>query len=156
MGLTLLPVAKSSTEAIAKLQRACFPEDPWSAAAVAEILRIAGFFGLTACADSLPVGFALALDLKGECEILSLGVVLQSRRRGVGRALLAEVCAEARRRGARLVHLEVAIDNEPARALYTEFGFATAGQRRKYYRRGSNFVDALALRLVLADAPLRT
>lgn len=156
MALILAPIPKTSAIAVASLQRACFPGDPWNPAAVGEIMRIPGFFGLKACASSLLAGFALALDLKGECEILSLGVVPSMRRRGVGRALLAEICAEARRRGAFCAFLEVAIDNTPARALYEASGFKTIGCRRKYYRRGSNFVDALALRLALAENSLPT
>jgi [ribosomal protein S18]-alanine N-acetyltransferase len=156
MTLSLVPIPEASAEAVASLQRACFPEDPWDGACVGEIMRIAGCFGLTARAGRRPVGFALALDLSGECEILSLGVVPRMRRCGTGRALLAGICAEARQRGALCALLEVAADNRAARALYREFGFAAIGCRRKYYRRGGSFVDALVLRLALAGAPLPT
>jgi ribosomal protein S18 acetylase RimI-like enzyme len=45
--------------------------------------------------------------------------------RGIGRALLAEVEALARRRGFSHLSLMVTEDNAPARALYAAAGFAT-------------------------------
>jgi len=44
------------------------------------------------------------------------------------------------------IHLEVAEDNEPARALYGRFGFTPAGRRKSYYANGA---DALTLTLDL-------
>ncbi|MDQ1719074.1 MAG: [ribosomal protein S18]-alanine N-acetyltransferase, partial [Pseudonocardiales bacterium] len=55
--------------------------------------------------------------------------------------------AEARRRKAEEVLLEVRIDNEPARFLYEGEGFEVLGTRRGYYEQGR--VDALTMRLAL-------
>lgn len=52
-----------------------------------------------------------------------LGVRPESRRRGVGRALLAAVEREARAMSACKVTLEVLERNDPARRLYEEVGF---------------------------------
>ncbi len=49
------------------------------------------------------------------------------RRRGLGRAGLAALLDECRRRGVRAVHLEVARDNEAAHALYRRVGFRDHG-----------------------------
>ena len=48
------------------------------------------------------------------------------RGRGLGRAIVAALLAEARRRGATTAYLQVTADNAPALALYTRFGFTTA------------------------------
>ena len=154
MSLRLSPVPACGAEPLAALHRACFPEDPWNASAMVEILGLAGFFGRLAWQAEVPVGFALALDLKGECEILSLGTLPQHRRLGIARALLVEICREARRRHAEFAVLEVAIDNTAARALYAGFGFTQAGSRPKYYRRGNSSIDAVILRLPLAGGSL--
>ena len=98
----------------------------------------------------MPAGFAFALDLRGECEILSLGVLPERRREGLGMALLDSVCVEARRRSAECVVLEVAVDNIAALALYAARGFIPAGRRGNYYRRVGHSADALVLRLALA------
>lgn len=46
------------------------------------------------------------------------------RGQGLGRAVVAALLAEARRRGAALAYLQVTADNAPARALYRRFGFS--------------------------------
>jgi ribosomal protein S18 acetylase RimI-like enzyme len=48
------------------------------------------------------------------------------RRRGLGRAVVAALLAEARRRGASDAYLQVTEDNAPALAMYARFGFTTA------------------------------
>lgn len=138
---------------LSMLHRACFPEDPWDLAAMTDILRMPGCFGGVAWSPAEPVGFALALALGEESEILTLGVVPAKRRVGIGAALLDSVCAAARRGGARSVVLEVAADNNAARALYAGRGFVAVGRRPDYYRRRRLPIDALVLRLGLsADA----
>jgi [ribosomal protein S18]-alanine N-acetyltransferase len=134
---------------VALLHRACFPEDPWDSSAIVEILGTVGFFGRIAWENETPAGFALARDLRKECEILSLGVLPERRREGVGTALLNSVCVEARLRSAESIVLEVAVDNVAALALYTVRGFSPVGRRRNYYRRTRNSADALVLRLAL-------
>lgn len=152
----LEPVSPAAAGPLSLLHRACFPEDPWDNRAISEIMGMAGFFGRIAWEDEQPGGFALALAVGGECEILSLGVVPERRRAGTGSALLDSICGEARRRGSECVVLEVAADNVAARALYRARGFARAGCRRNYYRQAERSVDALVLRRTLAALPLST
>ena len=132
------------------LHRTCFPEEPWEPQAMAKIMAIAGFFGRIAWEDGEPVGFALALDLAGECEILALGVLPRRRRAGTGSALLTSICGEVLRRGGHSVFLEVAADNIAGRTLYTAGGFVQIGRRLNYYRRSGGVVDALVLRRAIA------
>jgi ribosomal protein S18 acetylase RimI-like enzyme len=67
---------------------------------------------------------ALRLDLGGESAgIYGLAVRPDLRGQGIGRAVLYEVCLEARRRGALRVTLEVETDNDHALGLYTSVGF---------------------------------
>jgi ribosomal-protein-alanine N-acetyltransferase len=116
------------------------------------ILSLTGCFGHVAWADETPIGFVLARDLDGECEILSLGVTPAMRRRGTGARLLRAACDDARRRGSASVVLEVATDNRAARKLYGSLGFVRVGHRPRYYRRPGGVADALILRLSLSDA----
>jgi ribosomal-protein-alanine N-acetyltransferase len=150
----LEPVSRASVGLLSALHRICFPEDPWDIRAIVEILGIPGFFGQMAWEAKTSVGFGLAVDLGEECEILSLGVVPQQRRAGIGAALLDSICFEARMRGADSVALEVAQDNAAARALYTKQGFSVVGHRRDYYCQAGRLVDALILRRPLATALL--
>lgn len=67
---------------------------------------------------------ALRLSLEGESAgVYGFAVSSGLRGQGIGRAALYEVCLEARRRGAKKVHLEVDLDNDRALGLYTSVGF---------------------------------
>jgi len=125
---------------------ASFPEDPWDTAALERILALSGGFGYLAWRGDAPAGFILARDLGGEVEILSLGVLSARRRQGIGRALLDSVVAEAERRRAGSLVLEVATENRAARLLYAACGFVQVGRRPRYYRRPDGRADALILR----------
>lgn len=146
MNPNLTPIPATSAEPLSLLHGACFPEDPWDAAAVARILALSGGFGVCAWRDETPVGFVLARDLGGEFEILSLGVLPGWRRRGIACALLRAVFAESERRGGGSVVLEVACDNNAARRLYAALGFVAVGRRPRYYSRTAGPADALILR----------
>jgi len=145
-------VSRGEAGPISQLHRACFPEDPWDSEAIEQIMRMPGFFGRIGWANNDPVGFALALVLGEEAEFVSLGVLEDHRRRGMGSALLEAMCGEARLRRADQVVLEVALDNQAARALYVGHGFTIVGHRPNYYRRAERLVDALILRLRLPTA----
>ena len=146
MTVRIGPLPAGAGKPLAVLHAACFPEEPWDADALERILALSGGFAFCAWRAGSPVAFVLVRDLGGECEILSIGVVPESRRRGIGRALLGAVLDEAERRGSDSVVLEVACDNDPARQLYAEFGFTAVGRRPLYYSRASGRADALILR----------
>jgi [ribosomal protein S18]-alanine N-acetyltransferase len=141
---------------LSMLHRACFPDEPWDPQAIAKIMALVGFFGRITWEEGKPVGFALALDLGGESEILALGVLPERRRAGTGSALLMSICEEMRSRGGHSVFLEVAADNVGARALYAVGGFVQIGRRLNYYRRPSGPVDALVLRRAITRISLST
>lgn len=105
---------------------------------------------LVIASGSPVVGFALSRVIIDECELMLLAVMPQVQRRGIGRALLDAVIANARMANADHVFLEVR-DANPAIELYTETGFIEVGRRRGYYRGsfGETF-DALTYRLVLS------
>ncbi|MDI4665119.1 ribosomal protein S18-alanine N-acetyltransferase [Xanthobacter autotrophicus] len=90
-----------------------------------------------------PVGFILSHVVPPEAEVLSVAVVTDRRRRGIGRALLSHHLARLAAEGVSTSFLEVEEGNQPARALYERFGYREAGRRRGYYAGGA---DALLLR----------
>jgi putative acetyltransferase len=67
-------------------------------------------------------------------EIKSMHTAAAARGRGVGRAMLAHILAEARRRGYRRLSLETGSPEAfaPARALYAGFGFCPCGPFADY------------------------
>jgi len=83
-----------------------------------------------------------------EIQILNVAVAPEVRRRGVARALVGRVIAEAKAVEI-AVSLEVEISNEAAIALYGAFGFSAQGRRRNFYGLGRH---ALVMTLSCADA----
>lgn len=154
MTLCIEPMPRGAVGPISLLHRACFPDDPWDAGAIEQIMGIPGFFGRVGWVKTAPVGFASALALGEEAEIVSLGVLPEHQRCGIGSALLDAICDEARLRGAERVVLEMASDNEAANALYSGRGFTVVGLRRNYYRRAERLADALILQVQLPTALL--
>lgn len=147
MSLRIAPLPAAAAEPLSLMHAACFPEDPWDAFSFERILALRGVFGYVAWSEETPSGFVLACDLGGEAEILTLGVLPGTRRRGLGRALLDAVVAHARERRSGSLVLEVAADNAAARRLYSAAGFVRVGTRPRYYRRDRAAIDALILRL---------
>ena len=153
MSWNITPVPIGAEVPLAAMHRACFPDGPWDAATLERILTLAGGFGYLAWQEDSPVGFMLARDLAGEVEVLSVGVLPQWRRRGVGRALIDAVVAKAERDGLGSIVLEVATENTAARALYAAFGFVQVGRRPGYYRQTRGRADGLILRRGITGEP---
>ena len=149
----IAPFPAGAAVPLSAMHLAAFPEDPWDAAALERILALSGGFGYLAWLGDAPAGFILARDLGGEVEILSLGVLPAWRRRGIGRALMDSLVAEAERRRAGSLVLEVATENAPARLLYAARGFVQVGRRPRYYRRADGRADALILRRAVTGEP---
>jgi RimJ/RimL family protein N-acetyltransferase len=79
--------------------------------------------------------------------VADLGLMVASghRRRGIGHALLEQAVDWARGAGVLKLELHVFPWNEPAIRLYEQFGFEREGLRRKHYRRGKEYVDAILM-----------
>ncbi len=78
-------------------------------------------------------GFLTARLVVDEMEILNLGVRVEARRRGVGRALVEAAFVWGAANGGRRAFLEVRASNAGAIAFYERFGFAAGGRRAGYY-----------------------
>lgn len=154
MNLVLQPAREADLSRVAELHAECFPDDAWNSSSLATVLAMPGADGRICYAeDGAPCGMLLDQCLGLEDEILTLGVGLAWRRRGVARELLQDLIARARNGGAQRLLLEVAADNTAALALYTSFGFTRQGIRRHYYRRAQGpAVDAWRLCLPLLSS----
>jgi ribosomal-protein-alanine N-acetyltransferase len=95
-------------------------------------------------------GFALGRCAADEAELLTLATDPDQRRKGIAKAALAAFEAEAARRGATRAFLEVAEDNQAARALYMGTGYCEIARREAYYERpGALSVAAILLEKAL-------
>ena len=73
------------------------------------------------------------------------------RRRGVGRTLLETAVEWARSSGVSKLELHVFPHNEAAIKLYESFGFEREGFRKRHYRRGQEYVDAILMAYFVTD-----
>ncbi|MFF4773138.1 ribosomal protein S18-alanine N-acetyltransferase [Microtetraspora fusca] len=142
MTAVLRQMTTEDLPAVVEIERVTFPLDAWSEAMLRGEIddqprtrhyvvavdgdKIVGYAGLAAAAD--------------QADVQTIAVLAGHRRSGIGAALLAELLAEAERRGAREVFLEVRSDNAPAQAMYERFGFERLGVRRNYYDDGTDAI----------------
>jgi [ribosomal protein S18]-alanine N-acetyltransferase len=79
-------------------------------------------------------GYIAARINADELHVNNIGVWPESRRQGIGGALLGAALEAATRRGAFEAVLEVRAGNLPAQRMYERFGFQVVGVRKGYYR----------------------
>ncbi|MBX3259028.1 MAG: ribosomal protein S18-alanine N-acetyltransferase [Labilithrix sp.] len=89
------------------------------------------------------LGYILFWHVVDEIHLLNVAVAPAARRRGVGRALVDDLVAFARRERAAKVLLEVRASNEPAIRLYERLGFARFNVRKAYYSDGEDGVEMM-------------
>jgi len=142
--VTISPASGFHAPVLAALHGGCF-DTPWDETAMAEVMAMAGVFGLMASnGGKPPSGFILCRMAADACEIITIGVMPENRRAGAAAALLAAATEKAAKAGARKLFLEVAEDNPAALGLYQAAGFREAGRRAGYYQGGGT--DALVLK----------
>ncbi|MFL6254227.1 MAG: ribosomal protein S18-alanine N-acetyltransferase [Pyrinomonadaceae bacterium] len=95
-------------------------------------------------------GYIAARINADELHVNNIGVWPESRRQGVGGALLGAALEAAVRRGAFEAVLEVRASNLPAQRMYERFGFRVVGERRNYYREPAENAKIMTRRLAPA------
>jgi ribosomal-protein-alanine N-acetyltransferase len=125
--------------------------DPWSADSfLAEVERNPEIgYPVVVRGEGGVIAYAVAWFIVDELHVGNVAVRPDAQGRGIGRAVLAELVAEARRRGMVRATLEVRPSNATALALYESFGFRRIGVRRAYYR--DNREDALVMSVALDE-----
>jgi ribosomal-protein-alanine N-acetyltransferase len=151
MNLRTIPLSAAMATLAGALHAQSGLPERWTAATFLELLALPGVGGLLAHVDDEPAGLVLWRIAADEAEILTICVLPDRRRQGIGRALLDETAATLGRGGAARLFLEVAAGNGPALALYERQGFIRAGLRRAYYRTENGLVDAHILALALSS-----
>lgn len=131
---------------LARVHAEAFEDAPWTAQDIARLLETPSAYAIVAHENDAAQGFVLAWAPAEEAEILTIAVRPAARRKGVGVGLVNAAIAAALIRGAGAMFLEVAEDNDAARALYEKLGFEEIGRRDAYYKRDDGQVDALVLR----------
>lgn len=131
MSFNIVKMAAEHILQIALLEKQCFSQ-PWSEAALAQELSNENSHFLAAVSDEV-LGYIGVQEICGEAYITNVAVFENSRKSGVGRALLRAACSGAESRNCEFITLEVRESNAPAIALYESEGFEKAGIRKNFY-----------------------
>ncbi|HKU11750.1 ribosomal protein S18-alanine N-acetyltransferase [Sinomonas sp.] len=158
-GVRLRDMTVHDVPAVHALERSLFPADAWPAQMFRDELsqpQTRRYYVVEEASGELDesvdggaariIGYAGVMCVPPIADVQTIAVVPEREGRGIGSAVLTELIAEAARRGARDVLLEVREDNPRAQALYRRFGFVHIHTRRRYYRDG---VNALIMQLPL-------
>lgn len=148
-GLVIRSAALADLTEVAAIEIACFRSDPWPRESFESFIDRIGVDFLVAedpRREGTIAGYAVLIRVADEAELLNLAVADDSRRGGIGSALLEKVLGLASGDGVGTVYLEVRESNAAARGLYAAHGFAEVGRRRRYYQRPVE--DALILQRV--------
>jgi ribosomal protein S18 acetylase RimI-like enzyme len=154
---------KADFETLWQIDQACFdPQLAYSKPEMAFYIRRPGSFTLVAEGDDeggkdrsnggapaagLILGFIVAECRRGSGHIITIDVVAEARRLGVGSALLQAAEEQLLRVGAAAVALETPVNNDPAIRFYKQKGYFVEKTVPGYY---SNQLDALVMTKELA------
>jgi len=108
------------------------------------LLNFPDFFIVAEKNDIL--GYISASVENTACHILSIAVIPEYRRKGIGSMLLNYLIKIAKEKGLNSIILEVKENNMPAINLYKKFNFKQIGYRKNYYLDGK---DAIVMKLEL-------
>jgi [ribosomal protein S18]-alanine N-acetyltransferase len=95
-------------------------------------------------------GFVVALTSISEWELENIAVHPDSRRRGIGRALMLDLIEAAIMTGATEIRQEIRASNRAAQGLGQSCGFVQEGRRSGYYKQPME--DSVLFKLVLSQA----
>lgn len=119
-------------DAVCALESACFAH-PWTRENLQAEFRNPHSLFLVACEDGAVLGYTGMNVVVDEGYIYNVAVDAPHRRRGVGSALIESLVTYAKKHNLCFLTLEVRESNAAARALYANFGFIKAGERKGYY-----------------------
>jgi [ribosomal protein S18]-alanine N-acetyltransferase len=138
----LRPYSPADFDRIYAIDQACYePRIAYSRTELRQYLRFPGADCLVAegsRANSAPalIGFCITAHKDSWGYVVTMDVLADYRRHGVGSMLLAEAERRLVGAGVRQIGLETATDNAPAIAFWQKHGYRRSGVRKNYYPGG--------------------
>jgi ribosomal-protein-alanine N-acetyltransferase len=128
----------SDLPTLSKIDQACFPPGVcYSQEELADFIAHPSSRTWVAEVDGLIAGFVVAsCEPSGIGHIITIDVLEEQRRRGIGTALMNTVEEWAREARMRLIYLETAEDNRAAHRFYEERGYRKIEKIERYYNNG--------------------
>jgi len=139
--ILIQPITFNDLNEILEIETASF-KDPWTQGMFIREIGSNNFYVLRGKNSNQLFGYFGYWQIFDEFHITNLAVALEYRCQGIGSFILNHLLSEAKRKNCHRIILEVRATNSPAQKLYSKFGFAIVGKRKKYYPDGE---DALIL-----------
>ena len=125
-------MTKVHLEAVYIIETECFSH-PWSRESLESEIENQTSHFLVAIENNEVVGYIGMSIVIDEGYIFNVAVKENSRNKGVATALINELVTYGKKNNFCFITLEVRESNEPARSLYSKFGFIKVGERKDYY-----------------------
>ena len=129
--IEIIRMSREHLSAVAEIEQISF-SDPWSVESL-ELMLGEQAMGLVALEDGRLLGYVGMMCVLDEGQIINVATHPDSRRRGVGRALMIAIEQSAKERGIVFLSLEVRESNAAARSLYSSLGWVGRGIRKNFY-----------------------
>ena len=142
--IVLEPMRRKHLRQILEIENRVYPK-PWTHGVFTDEIaaaRRAQRHYVVALDGTRVVGYGGIMIGVEEAHITNIAVDPDRQSGGIGRVLMAELCAAARDCGCKAMSLEVRVSNKVAQSLYAKFGFVPAGIRQRYYE---NTEDAIVM-----------
>ena len=147
---TVRTALRSELAAIVEIEQQSPTAAHWQIGDYERAIQDSGHLVLVASREEQVLGFLVASIATQEWELENIAVVLNARRRGIGRDLINALIFHARTAGALEIRQEVRASNLPAQKLGQAVGFMAEGRRRCYYRDPEE--DALLFKYLVKQA----
>ncbi len=133
---------------LVSMEKILFADSPWSMGQFKEEFKgvpRTHFFTVAVDDDNQIIGYAgVMVPAPGvEADVLTVGVLAEHRKAGIGKAFMAELENWAIDKESNAMMLEVGIDNATAINMYKQLGYQQISVRTNYYGAG---LDALVMR----------
>ena len=133
---------------LVSMEKVLFADSPWSMGQFKEEFKgipRTHFFTVAVDSNNQILGYAGVMVVAPgvEADVLTIGVLPQYRKTGVGTAFMAQLENWASDRESNAMMLEVGVENVGAVSLYESLGYSKISIRKSYYGAG---LDALVMR----------
>jgi ribosomal-protein-alanine N-acetyltransferase len=135
----LRPLRQDDFEAIYEIDQTCYPPQiAYSRRELRWYLRLPGAEGIVAEHNLRIAGFLLSAHWEHTGHIITIDVLEEFRRAGVGSALVDECEERLIRQGITMIEIETAVNNAGAIAFWNNHGYLSRGVLKNYYPGGLN------------------
>ena len=142
--IKLIPLRLNNFKEIYNLQEQS-GESPWGKESLVHFLKKGSGSGFILYKEALGIGYILARKIQNDLEIISLGILPDYRRMGLGSILFKEMekCIISGKRAK--LFLEVNNNNKKAKGFYKSMGLKEIRVLEKYYKADDGYEDGLML-----------